>query len=379
MLVSFADRLHENGLVTMIGRYAIAVRARAVPVALTLAALCLLPADAMAAPGKQHGTWLTDQGKAKIKLWECGADGLCSRIVWLKDPLDERGRPWRDQLNADPVLRRRQVVGIDVLKGTKKVGDRTWQGQIYDPEKGKYFYLKHLVIGSNGIVEIRGCKLSGWPCRTKYWTQTKPVQVPKPKLKVAKPKPAPKPKAAAKPKPAPKPTQSVAVTKPPAPKPAPTPAPAQARPAPPAPAAAAAPPPPPVQRQAAAVPTRRPAAPAPATRAPQPAPTAAAPSPATTSALARPMTAAPPTAATGYLVQVTAGPNQNAALKSFGELQRRFPSLLGGYSPNIQKVDLGQKGVWYRVRVGPLGQRTAAVSFCERLKAAGGDCLVRRN
>ena len=90
------------------------------------------------------------------------------------------------------------------------------------------------------------------------------------------------------------------------------------------------------------------------------------------------MTAAPPTAPSGYLVQVTAGQDQSEALRAFGQLQRRFPSLLGGYLPNVQKVDLGHKGIWYRVRVGPLGRRTAAITFCEQLKAAGGDCLIRQ-
>ena len=69
----------------------------------------------------------------------------------------------------------------------------------------------------------------------------------------------------------------------------------------------------------------------------------------------------------------------NEALTAFGKLQRRYPHLLGGYLPNIQKVDLGSRGIWYRVRIGPLGQRTAAVGFCDELKAAGADCLIRRD
>jgi len=89
------------------------------------------------------------------------------------------------------------------------------------------------------------------------------------------------------------------------------------------------------------------------------------------------MTAAPPAAASGYLVQVTAGQDQNEALQTFSKLQYRFPHILGGYLPNVQQVDLGRKGVWYRVRVGPMGARTAAVNFCNKLKAAGGDCIIR--
>lgn len=78
-----------------------------------------------------------------------------------------------------------------------------------------------------------------------------------------------------------------------------------------------------------------------------------------------------------YHVQVTAGQDQSEALTTFGRLQQRHPNLLGGYMPNIKKVDLGEKGVWYRVRVGPMVKRRAAIRFCKKLKAQGGDCLIR--
>ncbi len=348
-----------------------------------LATALSLPAGS--AHANDLGTWLNADRTAKLELRECGAKGLCSEIVWLKDPLDEKGKPWRDILNQNTVKRGRPIIGIDVLEGLKKVDQKTWSGQIYDPEEGKLYYLKFIKVHRDKV-EIRGCLSSGWPCRTKYWTRTAPVRAPEPPIQVAKPRPAqqqPARQAVAAMPAAPAPlTPPAARATPPQPRPSvqqPAQRQAAAQPVRPAPQATHVPQPlprprvqQPVQRQAAAQPAQ-PVAP----RAPRSA-LAAAASPITTGAVPRPATVAPVRASTRYLVQVTAGQNQNEALTTFGKLQRRYPNLLGGYLPNIQKVDLGAKGIWYRVRVGPVGQHIVAVGFCNKLKAAGADCLIRQ-
>lgn len=77
----------------------------------------------------------------------------------------------------------------------------------------------------------------------------------------------------------------------------------------------------------------------------------------------------------GFLVQVSSQRSEETALETFSELQRRYPSILGDRVPNIQRADLGERGVYYRVRVG-YPTREQAVRMCENLKAAGGDCLL---
>ena len=47
-----------------------------------------------------------------------------------------------------------------------------------------------------------------------------------------------------------------------------------------------------------------------------------------------------------------------------------------GYSENVQQVDLGEKGTWYRLRVSGLGDREVALALCDRLKADGGACIL---
>lgn len=87
---------------------------------------------------------------------------------------------------------------------------------------------------------------------------------------------------------------------------------------------------------------------------------------------------AAPAAVGDFVVQVSSQRSEEAARSAFSGLQRRFPSVLGDRSPDIARADLGARGVFYRVRVGPMETRVAAANFCETLKNAGGDCIVAR-
>ena len=53
--------------------------------------------------------------------------------------------------------------------------------------------------------------------------------------------------------------------------------------------------------------------------------------------------------------------------------------MLGSRQPDIQRADLGARGTFYRVRVGPAASRSEAVQFCESLKSQGADCFVASN
>ena len=80
-----------------------------------------------------------------------------------------------------------------------------------------------------------------------------------------------------------------------------------------------------------------------------------------------------------FVVQVTSRSSQTSALAAFADMQQKYPSLIGTYAPDIQRADLGTKGVWYRLRVGPVGSKTVAADLCSNLKQAGHPgCFVRR-
>lgn len=285
--------------------------------------LCMAVAQTAQAGADAVGVWLTDEGKAKVRLSECG-DRLCSEIIWLREPNDERGRPLKDYNNPDPNLRRRPIMGMEILQGLQPAGPSQWSGEIYNPENGK-LYKAHLTVGREQL-RLKGCVSWGWPCGEQTWMRLQEKETQSPRH----------PRAPAE------------------------------------------------QREARAAPTlasreeasERPAGP------PQRALSSAAPMPWLQAA---PADASP--AVTGsvkrggeddYLVQVAARQSENEALSAFTQLQQQFPDLLGPYKPLIQMADLGAKGVWYRVRIGPMQQKMSAATLCERLKSAGGDCIVRR-
>jgi hypothetical protein len=213
---------------------------------------------------------------------------------------------------------------------------------------------------------------------------------------VAEAAPAPAPMAVA-PKPAPAPVAAKPVTPPPAPvkaAAAPAPKPAAATPpksvaaliqqanstpvppaAKPAPAPKAATTPPPAMKQA----MMPPAATAPsanATGAPRSlvAPTAA-PTTAAATPAPKPATAAPASGG-GVVLQIGAYKSKADADAAWKTYKARHSALLSGYSDDIQQADLGEKGTWYRLRIGGMSNREVASALCERLKADGGACIL---
>ena len=129
---------------------------------------------------------------------------------------------------------------------------------------------------------------------------------------------------------------------------------------------------------AAAAPQAAEAAPQQVAALPAPPPPEAKPKPAPKPVAQQTAAAAPAAAAaTKYVVQVGSKKNQTDALASFADMQQKYPALLASYRPMVQKADLGAKGVWYRLRIGPIVDKTAAAKLCSQLKSQGlPDCLV---
>ena len=108
------------------------------------------------------------------------------------------------------------------------------------------------------------------------------------------------------------------------------------------------------------------AAPAPVAADPQPV-AAIPPQPKVAAAEAAPAPAKP----SKFVVQVGSKQNQTEALATFADMQQKYPSLLASYRPMVQKADLGSKGVWYRLQIGPIVDKTAATKLCGQLKSQG--------
>jgi cell division protein FtsN len=87
---------------------------------------------------------------------------------------------------------------------------------------------------------------------------------------------------------------------------------------------------------------------------------------------------AAPAAGGTYLLQIGSFTSQSDADAAWKTFRGKHASLLAGFGPNVQKADLGVKGVWYRLRVGSFADKSAAAALCDRLKAEGAACFTAK-
>ena len=76
-----------------------------------------------------------------------------------------------------------------------------------------------------------------------------------------------------------------------------------------------------------------------------------------------------------FVLQIGAYKSQGEADAAWKAYQKKHAALLSGFGPDVQKADLGDKGIWYRLRVGSFADKGAAAALCDRLKADGGACF----
>ena len=65
--------------------------------------------------------------------------------------------------------------------------------------------------------------------------------------------------------------------------------------------------------------------------------------------------------------------DRETALRAFADLQRRYPKLMAHRQSELQLVDTGKNGIWYRLVVLPAGSHQEATETCGRLQVAGYD------
>ncbi|WP_321390926.1 SPOR domain-containing protein [Emcibacter sp.] len=77
-----------------------------------------------------------------------------------------------------------------------------------------------------------------------------------------------------------------------------------------------------------------------------------------------------------FMIQLGAFSQLASAEKLWANLAQKHGDLLAGLTPDYMVVDLGEKGVLYRVRGGNIEDRDAADRICDQLKKAGQGCMV---
>ncbi|MFM8747360.1 MAG: DUF2147 domain-containing protein [Aestuariivirga sp.] len=101
------------------------------------------------------GTWRMANGKVTVKVTRCGAN-LCGKVVGLRKPRDDKGRPRLDKENPNPSLRSRPVIGLTILRNMRADGEGYWTGTIYNPDDGKT-YSSYMTLQNARTMKVDGC------------------------------------------------------------------------------------------------------------------------------------------------------------------------------------------------------------------------------
>lgn len=152
------------------------VRSCAARMALPLVALAGLAGAAQAAtPADPSGTYLTEDGRARIRIEKCGPaeKNLCGYVVWLKVPLNDKNQPRVDFKNPDPKKQARASLGHQLILGLKPNADARYEGKIYNSEDGKSYDVT-IWTEEPGELTVRGC-LIAFLCKSQTWNKVTDV------------------------------------------------------------------------------------------------------------------------------------------------------------------------------------------------------------
>ena len=127
---------------------------RMVAVAAVSLGLAVVAGPARAVDGAT-GTWRLSSGKVTVRVSPCGG-GLCGRVVALRKPRDDKGRPRLDKENPIPALRSRPVIGLTILSNMRANGQGTWSGTIYNPDDGNTYSSSMQLLGPS-TMKVNGC------------------------------------------------------------------------------------------------------------------------------------------------------------------------------------------------------------------------------
>lgn len=112
------------------------------------------------------GYWKTEEGKAKVHIYDCGPHTVCGKIIDLKEPLDENGQPKKDPEG-------KPIKGMQIMKDCKQQSSHEWgEGTIYDPKEGKAYDALFILSENANQISLRGYVVFSFIGRTQNWQRT---------------------------------------------------------------------------------------------------------------------------------------------------------------------------------------------------------------
>jgi uncharacterized protein (DUF2147 family) len=115
------------------------------------------------------GNWLSADKEGIIQIYEFNGKSF-GKLVWLKKPKDEKGKPFLDTENPIDSLKRQPLLSLLILKNFVYSNNEWRNGTIYDPNNGKTFTCKMWLTDINTL-KVRG----NWGIfyQTQTWTRQK--------------------------------------------------------------------------------------------------------------------------------------------------------------------------------------------------------------
>lgn len=77
-----------------------------------------------------------------------------------------------------------------------------------------------------------------------------------------------------------------------------------------------------------------------------------------------------------FVVQLAALQSEATVEAAWMRIAARAPQMFARTALDVERADLGQRGIYYRVRAGYFEDRENAARFCERIRQMGQDCIV---
>ena len=103
------------------------------------------------------GTYLKADGKSKVEFFKVG-ETYSGKVVWLKEPNDDKGTPKKDPKNPDKSLRERPLMGMVTITGLKYEGEGKYgEGKAYRPAEGDEVKFK-VKLNGDGTINVTGSK-----------------------------------------------------------------------------------------------------------------------------------------------------------------------------------------------------------------------------
>lgn len=94
-----------------------------------------------------------------------------------------------------------------------------------------------------------------------------------------------------------------------------------------------------------------------------------------TQALAQPA-ASTSVGSSGFGLHLASYKSEASVDTGWKRLKGQLPGLIDGMNPVVKRVDLGSKGVFYRLHAAPVTNQAAAADLCRQIKARGAYCKV---